>query len=253
MISQKTISDLRLELIERRREILEFRRTVNASWEALHEPEKELEEAASKETLSRGLEQLDERGQEEIRNIDNALTKMEKDKYGVCEACRRPIATKRLIAVPWARYCMRCAEAREVFTAGRPVLRSVSPEEGLIDEEMQEALYDALQKDGRVEMEEINITCEDGVVYLDGVLPSETKREILLEIVSDVLDHKEIEDHITIDRQPWERRERTPEPGYEKTDEEIAMDGKDEDIDAHKSLTTGEPMMPPDELTPEER
>jgi DnaK suppressor protein len=254
MIREKTKSELRQSLLERRREILEFRQTVDASWRALHEPEKELEETASKETMSRGLEKLDERGQEEIRNIDNALTKMEEDEYGICEACHRPIAVKRLRAVPWARYCMRCAGAREVFTRGRPELQPVTPEkEELTDEEMQEALYGALQEDGRVEMEELNISCEEGVVYLDGVLPSRTQHEILLEIVNDVLDFNEIVENITIDRQPWERRDRTPEEGFEKTDEEIAMDGEDKDIDVHESLSSGEPMTPPDDMKPEER
>jgi DnaK suppressor protein len=254
MVSKKTISELRHKLLEHRREILEFRRNANASWQTLHEPEKELEESASKETMSRGLQQLDDRRQEEVRNIDNALTKMEENEYGICEACHRSIAIKRLRAVPWARFCVGCAAVREGFTGGQPVLRPVSPgKEELTDEEMQDALYDALQEDGRVEMEELNLTCEDGVVYLEGVLPSEGKHEILLEIVNDMLDFNETVDNITIDRQPWERRERTPEPGYEKNDGEIATNGKDDEIDVHESFSTGEPMMPPDKLTPEER
>jgi hypothetical protein len=43
------------------------------------------------------------------------------------------------------------------------------------------------------------------------------------------------------------------EPGYEKTDEEIAMDGEDEEIDVHDSLSNRKPMTPPDDLTPEKR
>jgi DnaK suppressor protein len=254
MLSKKEISEIRETLLDRRRDILDFRRTVNTSWQSLHEPEKELEETASKETMSRGLEQLDERGQTEIREIDHALTKMDEGRYGKCEACRRPIAVKRLQVVPWARHCVQCAGARESFSGGviegSPVAMD---KEELTDDEMQEMIFDALQDDGRVEMEELDITCENGVVYLNGVLPSESIHEILLEIVNDTLDFDETIDDIKIDRQPWERPERTPAPSPDRPEKEIMMDGEDEQVDAYTSLTDGEPMTPPDELTPEKK
>ena len=97
MLNKKEMSDLREKLLQRRSDIFEFRRTVNTSWQALHEPESELEETASKETLSRELAQLDDRGQVDIRSIDEALTKMDEGQYGKCEACRKPIATKTAV------------------------------------------------------------------------------------------------------------------------------------------------------------
>ena len=30
--------------------------------------------------------------------------------YGICPECEEPISTKRLDAVPWARYCVTCQE-----------------------------------------------------------------------------------------------------------------------------------------------
>ncbi len=253
MLSKKDIRALRENLLDRRRDIFEFRRTVNTSWEALHEPEKELEETASKETLSRELAQLDERGQAELRAIDHALTKMDEGRYGQCEACRRPISVKRLQVVPWARYCVPCAGMRESFAQGGIESPAVSlDKEALTDDDMQETIHDALQEDGRVDMEELDITCEDGVVYLSGVLPSNAEHEILLEIINDKLDFDETVDDIKIDRQPWERRERTPAPISEKLEKDIMMDGEDEQVDAYTSLSDNVPMTPPDELTPED-
>lgn len=224
MIDKETIAELHQKLLERRREIFDFRRTVNTSWQLLHEPEKELEETASKETLSRGLAQLDDRGQIEIRQIDQALTKMDEGRYGKCEACRRPIAVMRLRAVPWARHCMPCAQKRESLGAGGIASPTVlREEEGFGDDEMQEIIQDALQEDGRVEMEELDITCEDGVVYLNGALPSDSKHEILLEIISDTLGFDDIVDTLKIDRQPWERPERIPAPTPDKPENEIMM------------------------------
>jgi len=252
MISKKTLAQLRQILLERRSEILELHRNVDTSWQILHEPERELEETASKETLSRELEQLDKRAQEELDNINEALAKMDEGDFGVCEGCSRPIAVKRLHAVPWARYCVRCAVARETASHRGPDERPAAlDEEELTDDEMREAVYDALHEDGRVDMEELNISCEEGVLYLDGVLPSEEKREILTEIVEDILDFKEIVDNITIDPQPWKRDKRTSEPRDGKEDAQILMEGEDEEVDVYTSLSTGEPMTPPDKLKPE--
>lgn len=253
MISKKTLTALREKLLQRRGDILELRQNVNTSWQTLHEPEKELEETASKDMLSRELEQLDDRAREELYKIEDALSKMADGDYGTCEECGQRIAVKRLQAVPWARHCVRCAGARETASSRGPDVRPVElDQEELTDDEMRDAVYDALQEDGRVEMQELNINCEEGVLYLDGVLPSEEKREILTEIIEDLLDFKEIVDSITIDRHPWERDERTAEAPDGKDDRETMMEDEDEEVDVHRSLSTGEPMTPPDKLTPEE-
>ena len=112
MLNKKDITALRKNLLDRRRDIFEFRHTVDTSWQSLHEPEKELEETASKETLSRELAQLDERSETDLRAIDHALAKMDEGKYGKCEACRKPISVKRLRVLPSARYCVQCAGLR---------------------------------------------------------------------------------------------------------------------------------------------
>ena len=46
-----------------------------------------------------------------LREISDALHRMEQDHYGVCLECEEPISAKRLDAVPWARYCVTCQEA----------------------------------------------------------------------------------------------------------------------------------------------
>lgn len=46
-----------------------------------------------------------------LREVGDALRRIENDTYGVCAECEEPISTKRLDAVPWARYCVTCQEA----------------------------------------------------------------------------------------------------------------------------------------------
>jgi DnaK suppressor protein len=40
-----------------------------------------------------------------------ALQRMNEGSYGICLHCEEPINPKRLAAVPWAPYCIRCQEA----------------------------------------------------------------------------------------------------------------------------------------------
>ena len=51
-----------------------------------------------------------------LREIDDALNRIEDRTYGVCQATHRMISTARLEAKPWARYCIEYARLRE---AGR--------------------------------------------------------------------------------------------------------------------------------------
>jgi DnaK suppressor protein len=46
-----------------------------------------------------------------LREITDALHRIEMDTYGVCMECDEPISPKRLDAVPWAKFCVTCQEA----------------------------------------------------------------------------------------------------------------------------------------------
>jgi len=45
--------------------------------------------------------------------IDEALLRVESGDYGECVNCGEPVQEKRLDAVPWARYCLRCQDLQE--------------------------------------------------------------------------------------------------------------------------------------------
>ena len=46
-----------------------------------------------------------------LREIADALRRIDQGNYGVCLECEEPISAKRLDAVPWARYCVTCQES----------------------------------------------------------------------------------------------------------------------------------------------
>ena len=45
-----------------------------------------------------------------LREISGALHRIETEQYGICMQCEEPISAKRLDALPWARYCVKCQE-----------------------------------------------------------------------------------------------------------------------------------------------
>jgi DnaK suppressor protein len=48
-----------------------------------------------------------------IRRLEDALTRIRQGTFGECAQCAGEIEGKRLEAIPWARYCVKCQEARE--------------------------------------------------------------------------------------------------------------------------------------------
>ena len=48
-----------------------------------------------------------------LRNVRSALGRMADGSYGVCMHCEEDIKIKRLDAVPWTKYCIRCQEAAD--------------------------------------------------------------------------------------------------------------------------------------------
>jgi len=48
-----------------------------------------------------------------LRMIEDALHQMDKEEYGLCTNCEKPIQRKRLEAVPWARHCIACQDLQD--------------------------------------------------------------------------------------------------------------------------------------------
>ena len=45
-----------------------------------------------------------------LREISQALHRIDDGTYAVCPECEEPISSKRLDALPWARFCVKCQE-----------------------------------------------------------------------------------------------------------------------------------------------
>lgn len=44
------------------------------------------------------------------REIGDALERVKDGSYGMCDECGEPMLVRRLEAIPWARFCVRCQD-----------------------------------------------------------------------------------------------------------------------------------------------
>ena len=100
-------------MLNRRREILEQVAHLEFERDELRQHFIESIDSAQKENLAQLIHKLDERGKEEIAEIELALTKMRSGHYGICELCGKSIPIKRLKVLPATRLCLNCAQKYE--------------------------------------------------------------------------------------------------------------------------------------------
>jgi DnaK suppressor protein len=206
---------------ERRVLIDELSRQQELSKKLAGDLQPEIEEQAQTEVVSGITEALEERHQDRLGNIDEALARIEAGTYGKCQNCRRPIGEERLEANPTTTFCGDCASVEEADAARRaaesteeesPATGPLPPDLELMDdEELQDYLREIVRGDGQVDMHELQVIARNGVVYLEGALPSEAEHSILLNILTDVAGVQEIVDHLEIQRLAWEREDRWKE------------------------------------------
>jgi DnaK suppressor protein len=79
--------------------------TIEKSADALDE----VQHAAERELAIRNLD----REFNLLRLVRLALRRIDEGTYGICMHCEEEINPKRLAAVPWAPYCIRCQEAAD--------------------------------------------------------------------------------------------------------------------------------------------
>src|SRR6202158_789468 len=69
----------------------------------------EVQNAAERELAIRNLD----RESNLLRNVRAALHRVNEGSFGVCLHCEEDISPKRLNAVPWTAYCIKCQEAAD--------------------------------------------------------------------------------------------------------------------------------------------
>lgn len=73
------------------------------------EPSKDFEERAGEREGDEVMESLGNAELVELRQVNDALLRIEKGEYGICAACGEEIAPARLEVVPHTQKCRNCA------------------------------------------------------------------------------------------------------------------------------------------------
>ena len=68
--------------------------------------------AATEVSESQRGQQLREREQVHLAQIEGGLKRIEAGTFGTCQTCGKPIAPERLEALPWATDCVECASKK---------------------------------------------------------------------------------------------------------------------------------------------
>jgi DnaK suppressor protein len=136
-MKENTLKNLEALLLKRRREMLQQVAHLDFEREELEQHSIEPIDSAQIENLAQLIRKLDDRGKEEIGEIELALTKMSSDRYGVCELCGKSIPIKRLKVLPATRLCRNCAQKYENVQTPRNHQRDEIIDDELLDEYRQ--------------------------------------------------------------------------------------------------------------------
>jgi len=134
LMKENTLIKLKSLLLNRRREMLEQVAHLEFELEELGQHFIEKIDSAQKENLAQLIYKLDERGKEEIAEIELALAKMSSSRYGICELCGKSIRIKRLKVLPATRLCLNCAQKYEEAQKLQKHPRDEIIDEGLLNE-----------------------------------------------------------------------------------------------------------------------
>ncbi len=108
---QKLYDECRVKLLKVRQETMNGLQALNPSL-ATEMIGDEADLASAHISQTQALNQRD-KFLAKIKEIDDALARLENGTYGICEETEELIEEKRLIAIPWTRLSLEGAEVRE--------------------------------------------------------------------------------------------------------------------------------------------
>jgi DnaK suppressor protein len=76
----------------------------------IQEPlDQDLEEQATQAENDQVLDGLGNAARTEMEMVKQAIARIDKGQYGLCQVCGKPISKERLKAVPYSSMCIKCA------------------------------------------------------------------------------------------------------------------------------------------------
>jgi DnaK suppressor protein len=104
---------------------------------------------------------LIERAEDRLKAIDDAIVRLNRGRYGICEQCENDIAVERLKVLPFAIYCVDCQQERAPQRAARSAASDEPWRRWRVHEESDESSEDG---NGVTEPEEL-LTIHDATPF----------------------------------------------------------------------------------------
>jgi DnaK suppressor protein len=114
-MDQKKLRVFRERLQQKKQEILEaYNKNKTYGKEADEDGAQDIADKASNSYAKEFLFSLSNSERDMLQLMDDALTRIEDKRFGVCVSCEEEMNQKRLEAVPWAKHCLSCQEKQEL-------------------------------------------------------------------------------------------------------------------------------------------
>ena len=113
-MDKKRLEYYKKKLLAKREELLKIiARTEQEGRQADDDPTVDLADKAANSYTKEFLFGQTNQDRAILNLVDEALKRISEGNYGNCITCEDEMQTKRLEAVPWARYCISCQEKKE--------------------------------------------------------------------------------------------------------------------------------------------
>lgn len=104
---RKKLEEIRVGLIG------DVEQNLKSSKESDNQTAPDISDEAARNYHSQLMQNLGDQEWETFKLVDEALEKIEKGNYGVCQQCDKTIPEARLNVVPFAQYCVKCQSVIE--------------------------------------------------------------------------------------------------------------------------------------------
>jgi len=113
-LNKKERERYRKKLLKRKEEIIDkISETYIESKEVESGIAQDVADKAESSYTKEFLLSLSNTEREQLFLIDEALKRLDKDDFAICQMCQKNIGKKRLDAIPWTPYCIDCQEKAE--------------------------------------------------------------------------------------------------------------------------------------------
>lgn len=113
-MEKEKLDSFRAMLVELKRRLSsDYEKTLESASEEFGSEVPDMNDEATRTMSRRLLMSIGDKSLDTLRQIEEALERIDDGEYGICAECEEPIPEGRLELVPHAIFCVRCQEQIE--------------------------------------------------------------------------------------------------------------------------------------------